>query len=183
MATKIVTGVVRLSYEHIWHAATIGNSTEAKFSAAFLIPKTDKSTLEAVQGAIKAEALAAYPNGKLPLNYKTALLKDGDKIDRPETKGHYVLNASSKTRPGIVDKNRQEIIDVGAVYSGCYVKVQLAFSAYDTPLNKGVGCYLNNVLLVKDGASLAGRDDPKDVGWGEVNDAADYSLTDVIVDM
>jgi len=168
MATKVVTGPCRLSYEHIWTPKAVADGQEPKFSAAILIPKTDTATIAGIKEAIRKEAAQAYPNGKVPPNFKLPL-KDGDTLldkdgkPRLECLGHYVINASSNTRPGIVDAACQPILDKSLVYSGCYCNFQLGFATYNLPTSKGVGAYLNNVQKVKDGPSLAGRDDPKDV--------------------
>jgi ABC-type Na+ efflux pump permease subunit len=42
--TKVVTGTVRLSYEHVWEPASI-NGGEEKYSASLIIPKSDNSTI------------------------------------------------------------------------------------------------------------------------------------------
>jgi len=162
MASKVVTGVCRLSYEHIWEARSIDGTQEPKFSACILIPKADTATVANVKAAIAAEVKAGWPSGKVPAGAKMPL-KDGDTLvdsngqPRSECVGMFVLNASSKSRPGVVGLDRQDIIDRDVVYSGCFCRFQIAFAPYDLPASKGVGCYLNNIQFVKDGDSLAGK--------------------------
>jgi len=49
--TKVVTGVVRLSYEHVWEAVSI-NGSNPKYSASIIIPKDDTKTIDAINSAI-----------------------------------------------------------------------------------------------------------------------------------
>lgn len=159
-----------MSYSHIWTPRAIQVDQEPKYSAAVLIPKTDADTIARVRAAIQTEIAAGWPGKKPTLKNP---LKDGDGMldkngeQRKETAGMYVLNASSKDRPGIVNANREAIIDKSEIYSGCWCKFQLAFVPYNMPQNKGIGCYLNNLQKVKDGPSLEGREAAADVPWGD----------------
>ena len=85
-------------------------------------------------------------------------LRDGD-IERDDDayKGHYFINANSKTAPQIVDKAVKPILDRDEVYSGCYGRVSLSFYAFNSNGNKGVACGLGNIQKIKDGDSLGGR--------------------------
>lgn len=160
--TKVVTGEVRLSYAHLWEPFSQQEGQEPKYSCAILIPKTDKVTLTKIRRAQKAAAEAGAPKfgGKVPQNLKTTL-RDGDEeadLDRnPEYAGHYFMNVSSKTKPGIVDKNVNPILDSTEVYSGCYARVSINAFAYNTSGNRGISFGLNHVMKVRDGDFLGGR--------------------------
>ena len=52
-ATKVVTGVVRLSYANVWEPASIKGGTP-KYSVSLIIPKDDEKTLAAINAAIDA---------------------------------------------------------------------------------------------------------------------------------
>jgi hypothetical protein len=162
--TKVITGVCRLSYANIWQAKSI-NGGAPKFSTSVLIPKSDTATVARVKAAIKA----AYDEGesKLKGNGKTvpALsaiktpLRDGD-TERPDDEayaGHWFVNANSNTAPGVVDVNRQPIIDTSEIYSGVYARVSLSFYAFNSNGNKGIACGLQNLQKVRDGEALGGR--------------------------
>lgn len=167
--TKIITGVCRLSYANIWQAKSI-NGGAPKFSTSVLIPKSDAVTVARVKKAIQA----AYEEGegKLKGNGKSvpplATLKtpmrDGD-IERPDDpayEGHWFVNANSGTAPGVVDINRQPIIDTSEIYSGVYARVSLSFYAFNSNGNKGIACGLQNIQKVRDGESLGGRTKAED---------------------
>jgi len=168
MATTIVVGPCRGSFLHVFTPRAVQEGQEAKYSGCVLINKKDTATVSAVKAAIAAETSIGWPNGKLPKGFKSPL-KDGDGLtnsktgeQRPETKGCFVINASSKTKPGIVDAQRQEVIDPAQIYSGANYRWQLAFAPYKLPTSSGIGCYLNNLQKTSDGPSLEGRMDAKD---------------------
>lgn len=160
-STKVITGVVRLSYAHIWEAAAVQGSEEKKFGSALLIPKSDKPTIRNIRAAIEAAKEVGKNTkfkGKIPPNLKLPL-RDGD-AERPEDEvyvGHYFINANAKTRPGVVDKNRQPILEQDEVYSGCYCITSITFYPFDSNGNKGIACGLNHIMKVKDGEHLGGR--------------------------
>ena len=162
MSTKVITGVVRLSFCHLNTPAAVVVGQDPKFSAMLLIDKKDVKTLAAINNAIKFEKGEGWPSGA-PATLKQPL-KDGDGMlnkkgeQRPETKGMFVINASSKTKPGLVDASRQPILDNSPIYSGCYCRCQLVFAPYNLAASKGIGCYLNNVQFIKDGPNLGGKD-------------------------
>lgn len=159
--TKVVTGIVRLSYEHVWEPASVNGSPE-KYSASLIIPKSDKKTVEAINAAVDAaieEGIGKF-GGKKPNKKAIKLpLRDGD-IDREGDEAYkdsFFLNANSRTAPQIVDRKVNPILDRDEVYSGCYVRVSLSFYAFNSNGNKGVACGLGNIQKVKDGDPLGGR--------------------------
>ena len=160
----LVTGKVRLSYEHIWEPASINGSDE-KYSVSLIIPKSDTKTVKAIQDAIeqaKQDGKAKF-GGRIPANLKLPL-RDGD-IDRPEDEAYQnsmFLNANSKQAPQIVDRQVQPILDQSEVYSGCYGRVSITFYAYNSNGNKGVAAGLGNVQKLKDGEPLGSRANAKD---------------------
>ena len=175
--TKVTTGKVRLSYAHVWEAHAMSEGQEPKYSVSVIIDKNDKDTLKAIKEATdqaKEEGKGKW-NGKIPGNLKTPL-RDGD-VDRPDDEayaGCYFLNANSKTKPGIVDKDVQPILDQSEVYSGCYARLTLNFYAYNSNGNKGIAAGLGNIQKLEDGEPLGGvtraEDDFDSVGEDSVED-------------
>ena len=188
-ATKVITGKVRLSYVRLFEPQVTENGDE-RYSVSILIPKDDKETLRKIKAAIDAaiqDGIKSKWGGKLPPNLKKPL-RDGDtdRPDDPAYAGHYFINASSVTKPGIAKpigkgpdgKMRfQEITDSTEVYSGCYARVSLNFYPYNKNGNKGVGAGINNVVKVQDGEYLGGRarleDEFADVDFDDVADFGD----------
>lgn len=158
--TKVITGVVRLSYAHIWEAVAIEEGGEKKFSASFIIDKSDKATLKKIEKAIDAakEAGKTKWGGKVPAKLKLPL-RDGDE-ERPDDdvyEGCYFVNASAKTQPGIVNAKAEKIMNQDEVYSGCYVHASITFYPFDKNGNRGIAAGLNHIMKVKDGEPLGGR--------------------------
>ena len=157
-STKVVTGVVRLSYANVWEPTSI-NGSNPKYSVSLIIPKDDKDTLsrinKAIDNAIKAGA--SKFGGKIPNKAALKLpLRDGDtERDDEAYQNSYFLNANSTTAPQIVDRAVEPILDRGEVYSGCYTRVSINFYAFNSNGNKGIACGLGNIQKVRDGEPLA----------------------------
>lgn len=163
--TKVITGVnTRWSYVNAWDPKSINGGTP-KYSVSLIIPKDDVATVNKIKAAIEA----AYREGesKLKGNGKTvpALsvlktpLRDGD-LERPDDEAYansYFVNANSSTAPGIVDADRQPIIERSEVYSGVYGRASINFYAFNSNGNKGIACGLNNLQKIRDGEPLGGK--------------------------
>lgn len=163
--TKVVTGVVRLSYANIWEPASI-NGGNPKYSVSLIIPKTDTKTIDAINAAVDAAIKdgAAKFGGKIPNKAALKLpLRDGDlERDDEAYKGAYFVNANSTTAPQIVDRSVQPILDRAEVYSGCYARVSVNFYAFNSNGNRGIACGLGNIQKVRDGEPLGGRSSAAD---------------------
>lgn len=167
---KVITGPdTRWSYANVWEPKSINGGTP-KYSVSLIIPKSDKVTVEKIKKAIQA----AYEEGqsKLKGNGKTvpALsvlktpLRDGD-LERPDDEAYansYFINANSATAPGIVDADRNTIIDRSEVYSGVYGRASINLYAFNSNGNKGIVCGLNNLQKIKDGEPLGGKSRAED---------------------
>lgn len=157
---KMVTGKVRLSYAHLLEPTAIEEGQDKKYSVSLIIPKDDTVTLKKIEAAVAAAKDQGKTKwgGKVPAKLKLPL-RDGDE-ERPDDeayKNSFFLNCSSKTKPQIVDKALNEIIDADQVYSGMYARVSLNFYPFDTSGNRGIAVGLGNVQKLADGGPLSGR--------------------------
>ena len=162
--TKVITGpATRWSYCNVWEPKATYNG-KLKYSVSLIIPKSDTKTIAKINAAVQA----AYEEGqgKLKGNGKSvpALsvlktpLRDGD-LERPDDEAYansFFLNANSSNQPGIVDANRDPIIERSEVYSGVYGRASINFYAFNTNGNKGIACGLNNLQKISDGEPLGG---------------------------
>ena len=177
----------RWSYANVWQAKSINGKTRCrkvsqqsvgqdarrpeadtgtpKYSVSLIIPKSDTTTVNKIKAAIQA----AYEEGESklkgngrtvpPLSALKTPLRDGD-LERPDDEAYkdaYFVNANSSTAPGIVDADRQPIIDTSEVYSGVYGRASINFYAFNSNGNKGIACGLNNLQKIRDGEPLGGK--------------------------
>ena len=167
---QVVTGKVRFSYLNAFEPRS-NNGGEPKYSVTLLIPKTDVATKQAIDAAIQQtlqDGMVSVFAGQMPARPAIPLY-DGDGV-RPsgeefgeEAKGHWVITASSKQQPGMVDASLQPIINPNSLYSGCYGRADINFFAYNAAGKKGVGCGLNNLQKLEDGEPLSGRKSAQEV--------------------
>ena len=168
--TKVITGPnTTFSYLNCWDPKAIQGGTP-KFSVSLIIPKSDVKTIEKIKAAIQA----AYEEGQSKLkgngksvpvlsNLKTPL-RDGD-LERPDDeayKNSYFINANSVTAPGIVDADRNPIIDRSEMYSGVKGRASINLYAYNVNGNRGIACGLNNLQKISDGTPLGGKSRAED---------------------
>lgn len=159
--TQVIIGPVRLSYTHVFnkYAPAGGSSGEPKYMTNLLIPKSEKKTIAAINKAIenaKKAATASKWGGKEPKKLELPL-RDGDDKDDSVYHDHYYINAKCSTRPGIIDKHKQPIMDEDEIYSGVWAYVSITFYGYDVSGNRGVAAGLNNLMKYKDDDRLGGR--------------------------
>lgn len=162
MVTRVVIKKARLSFPYLFKPKEAKAGQAAKYSTMLMIPKSDKATVKMLRDAEKEAAEAGKSTkfgGKIPSNL-SSIIHDGDEEvdDWPEREGMWCLSVSSSEqyRPGIVDKNRQAVLDQSEVYSGVYANVSLTAFAYNVDGNKGVSFGLNNVQILGFGENLAG---------------------------
>jgi hypothetical protein len=176
----ITTPPIRVSFPTIFTPRAIEQGQTPKYSIVLMFDKTNADHLAALK-ALFTEAQAAFnakwpanadgtPNAKAPRiplkGHDKSPFKDGDTAcnsqgiplseKNPEYAGHFVVRAASTTKPLVVDRATQEVLDSAAVYGGCWCKVNLNPYAYDTAGNKGVTFGLNGVQFWKEGDSFGG---------------------------
>ena len=127
-------------------------------------------TIEKINKAIRA----AYEEGQSKLKgtskYMPDLddlklpLRDGDKERKgdPTYAGCMFINANSSTAPGIVDADRQPILERSEVYSGVYGRASITLYAFNSNGNRGIACGLNNLQKIRDGEPLGSRSRAED---------------------
>lgn len=154
-----------------------GKIPELKFS---LVAILNKDTHQEIKGEfVKAfkEMLAANKVNDLSSDRKC--LRDGDKQDREEYFGHYVLSTREARRPTVRTAKGELVIEpdriADMIYAGCYVNVLVRLWYQDgVRVGRGFGKRINAGLLgvqfVRDGEPFGeGRVDDSDA-WDAVND-------------
>ena len=169
--TKVITGKRTVfSYLTVNEPKTPLGGGTPKYSVSLIIPKSDTVTVEKIKAAIQA----AYDEGqsKLKGNSKSvpALedlktpLRDGDKERKGDDayKGSYFINANSTSKPGVVDADRNPILDSSELYSGIIGRASINFYAFNSNGNRGIACGLNNLQKLADGTPLGGHSRAED---------------------
>ena len=168
--TKVITGVnTRWSYANVWDPKSI-NGGAPKYSVSLIIPKSDTVTVNKIRAAIQA----AYEEGESKLKGTAKVcpaldviknpLRDGDR-ERPGDEAYansFLINANSATAPGIVDADRQPILDRSEMYSGVKGRASINLYAYNVNGNRGIACGLNNLQKISDGTPLGGKSRAED---------------------
>ena len=168
--TKVITGPkTRWSYANVWDPKSINGGTP-KYSVSLIIPKSDVATVKKIEAAIQA----AYEEGESKLKGRSKSvpslkvlktpLRDGD-LERPDDAAYadsYFINANSASAPGIVDADRQPILERSEVYSGVYGRASINFYAFNSNGNKGIACGLSNLQKIADGEPLGGKSRAED---------------------
>ena len=162
---KVLTGECRLSYVNLVAPRAAQQGGEPKYSVTILIPKSDAVTKADIDASIQAaaqEATAKTWGGVRPPQLR-APIYDGDGVRASgvpfgdECKGHWVLTASTKNKPGVVGMDNINVdLAPSDIYSGMYGRVTIRFFGYSNSGNKGVGCGLGNIMKTRDGEALAG---------------------------
>lgn len=156
-SSKVMTPMFRVSFPEVF-AAKSYNNNEPKFSISMLFDKkAQKSPAFAEMKRIAREAIQAKWGNKKPANLRTPFRDGGEKELDGYGEGIIFVNASSKYKPGIVDRDRQDIISQEDFYPGCYARATVTCYAYDTQGNRGVAFGLHNLQKLKDGESFSGR--------------------------
>lgn len=156
--TKVVTGKVLFSYLHVFTPKAMEDGGKPKYSACLIISKNDKKTLDKIKAAIRA----AIAEGKEKFGSKWKMVKsplrDGDeeRDDQPEFENAYFINASGFRKTGLVDADREPILDENELYSGCFGRASVRFYPFNAKGNKGVACGLNHLQKLEDGERLGG---------------------------
>ena len=157
---KVTTPYFRVSFPHVFKAHSAFKDQDPAYSLQMLFPKS--ADLTEMKEAVKRVLKEKWPDKeKRPKDLRSPF-RDGDEKDLDEYKGMTYVNAKSKMRPGIVDKDRQEIIDPQEFYAGCWARATLSVYAYDFAGNRGAGFGLQNLQFVKDDKSFSGKKNAKD---------------------
>ena len=169
--TKVITGKRTVfSYLTVNEPKTPLGGGTPKYSVSLIIPKSDTVTVEKIKAAIQA----AYDEGQSKLKGSSKVgpaledlktpLRDGDKERKGDDayKNSYFINANSTSKPGVVDADRNPILDSSELYSGIIGRASINFYAFNSNGNRGIACGLNNLQKLADGTPLGGHSRAED---------------------
>lgn len=180
----------------LFQASAVNDNDEPKYGITLLIPK-DKAakdpSFKALQAMIEQVAKEKFgPNWKANPKIHNPI-RDGD-VEKPEKKefaGMFFIRASSKNRPGLVNRHLVPITDKEEAYSGCKFVVSANVFAFEfkpkdgkAVMSRGISLGLNNAMMFEKGERIDGRvnaaedfaefaDGSEDQGGGDGESALD----------
>ena len=176
-ATKVTTPPFIASYPAVFEAKENLNG-KLKYSVSMVFPEgTDMAPLKK---AARAAVVAKFGTDKSNWPKKIKMpFRDGneDKDGEGVYKNATFVSANSNNRPGIVDRNMNEIIDEDDFYPGCLARATVNFYYFDKSGTKGIACGLNNLQFLKDGERLDGRTSAQE-DFDSVEDEGGYDEDD-----
>lgn len=158
---RVKTPEFRVSFPHIFEAHSGFEGQGAKFSVVMLFDK--KTDITPLKKAVAEAATAKWGDKtKWPKNLRLPFRDGDEKSDLSGYSGTIFCSASSKQRPGVVDKHLAVITDESDFYAGCYARATVTAFAYDKAGNKGVSFSLQNLQKLRDGQAFSGRKKAED---------------------
>ena len=173
---KVMTPKFRVAFAKVFKPEAFEEGQDAVYSITMLFPKgTDLSELKKVAKDAKKDKWGNKPPKKLKTPFK-----DGDAEEFEDYDGFagmYVVRATSKWRPGIVNMKLQNITDETEFYSGCWARATVQAFAYDR-IGKGVSFALQNLQKIEDddkfGGGASAQDDFDDEFSEKSEEASDF---------
>lgn len=165
---KFTTPKFRAAFANVFHAKAAEGSDVEKFSVSMIFDEDAVKTPEFKKIKKAVDSLLKEKFGSLPAKQFAKLknpLRDCEEKDDMDgyDEGHTFANASTLHRPGIVDKNRNQIVEEDdEFYSGCYARATITLYSFDKQGNKGVAFGLQNLQKLADGEHFSGRTKAED---------------------
>lgn len=143
-----------------------------QYSTALIIPKAEKETVDMLKKCMASAAKSKFGE-KVPAGWSKGL-RDGDtdpgamidptdesKGRRPELEGCYWINCTSRQKPVVIGKEKDEFtgqfkaLDETQIKSGDWVRAQVNAYAFDVGVNKGVAFGFAGIQMLEEGEALA----------------------------
>ncbi len=159
MANNLITPEATLSFPVFKAPRPRSENSKLVYSCALLFDQDAQKTAEykAMQQACIKAAKDKF-GADVPLKTLTFPFKNaGDKDYAGYEEGFTYISPWSEQRPGVVDHDVQDILDVGSVYAGMKVRASIAPFAWSNSGKKGVSFGLNHIQVLKEGVRIDGR--------------------------
>jgi hypothetical protein len=146
-----ITPVGTLSYPNFFKPKPkIAGSPELVYSGSLLFtPDQAKSSkFKELRDAVEAIAKTAFPKGILGKSIRSPFL-DAEKFEKVPDEYSLVIRSWSNEKPGVVNAEKEDILDAAEVWPGQWARFSVAPFAYEQAGNKGVSFYLHNVQIVR----------------------------------
>ena len=154
-------------FVNLFHARSVGPDDDPKFGIVMVFDKKDEGHMafvNKVAGELNALTHKTWGVKVSDPSVDNSALKDGDKLNRPEWKGKYIMRLKTDRKPKVVDRaTGLRDAEEPECYSGAlYVCTFNVYAWTFGAAKKGVSGSLNNVMKHSDGEPIDGRTDPQD---------------------
>lgn len=158
---SIITPYGKLSFCYLFTPRPpMDGKGDARYSTNLIIPAKQMKTAEfkALQDAI-IECAKDFFGEKVDLKRLRLPIRKGSERDyEGYTDDSVFINPWSKQKPGVLDRDMNEILIPDDVYAGQVARLSVTPFGYDNSGNKGVSLSLNHVqIAIKDAPRLDGR--------------------------
>jgi Protein of unknown function (DUF2815) len=155
MAQSVITPYGKIAFPNLFEARAVpGTGNDPRFSVTLIFDEAaqKKPEYKALQDEILAAANEKFPGLKGKFGALRMPLRKGEEKSEQYAgfdPGTVFISPWTKERPGLVDRNRNEILTKAEVWAGQLARARVRPFAYDTSGNKGVGLMLEHVQIVK----------------------------------
>jgi hypothetical protein len=158
-AGRIMLRNVRLAFPNLFEPSSYGEGDPA-YSATLIMDQQQAEAVDKALAAVARDKWGAKADAQLKALRASGkvCLRDGDeKADYDGFEGMMFVAARSKTRPTVVDGQRQPLTQGdGRIYAGCYVNASLEIWAQDNGYGKRINATLRGIQFVRDGEAFGG---------------------------
>lgn len=160
---KFVTPRFRLSFPHIFEPHAFDDKAEPKYSIVMLV---EKDSTEFTELRKKLRSAAAEAWGKDPKKWPKIEWpwRDGDASeDLSGYAGMYAISADSQDPPGVVNRDREDVVNQRDVYAGGFARAEVVAKAVPNVAKKNfVKFYLQHVWFLGGGEKFGPGGNAKD---------------------
>jgi hypothetical protein len=139
-------------------AAVPGGELRFKLNIIFDKVAQNSKFFKALEEGIDEAIKTRWPH-KPPPGLRSPFREAGEKEGQYEgyKKGDIFISPWSKMKPGVVDINRQDIIDFSEIYAGWTCRANVRPFVYENTGNRGCNFTLDSVQFLRPGKRLDGR--------------------------
>lgn len=180
---KVKLSNVRIAFPTLFEAKTINGEGEPRFSAAFILdPQAPyitelKNAIRAVakdKWKDKSESIIKKLMEEGRICYKPKPLANGEGEVYAGFEGKYSLNASNKSRPLVLDRDKTPLTaQDGKPYGGSYVDASIELWAQDNKYGKRINATLRGVQFRADGDAFGGGTPASADEFDDLSEGAD----------
>lgn len=161
LADAVLTPPGVASFLHLIEPQAVPNDPNKKrYSLVMIFDKAAQARPEwkKLEAAIDAAIKSRWP-GRVPPGLQGPFRDGAEKQHQYDGyhAGDVFIQPWSKSKPGIVNIDRQDMLDLEEVYAGWTCRANVRPFAYDTAGKRGVGLLLDSVQFLRPGKRLDGR--------------------------